>query len=131
MSNFRQPCLDCGRVTRNGSRCPEHQQSRDRYVDMAKAARKRATGQYAGDYRKRAQAVRETANICWLCGGGARPNGVLGGHRFGQSVSFVEHLFEGAAFDNGLVNKGRRSLTRVFPALTVCVIRARRGTERK
>jgi hypothetical protein len=25
--------------------------------------------------------------------------------RFGQSVSRVEHLFENAAFDNGLVNK--------------------------
>ena len=73
MSNFRQPCLDCGRVTRNGSRCPEHQQSRDRYTDMAKAARKKATGQYSGDYRKRAKAVREAATVCWLCGGGAVP----------------------------------------------------------
>ena len=61
-------------MTRNGSRCPEHQQSRDRYVDMAKAARKRVTGQYAGDYRKRAKAVRDSANVCWLCGGGVRPN---------------------------------------------------------
>lgn len=61
-------------MTRNGSRCPEHQQSRDRYVDMAKAARKKATGQYAGDYRRRAKAVRESATVCWLCGGGVRPN---------------------------------------------------------
>lgn len=61
-------------MSRNGSRCPEHQQSRDRYVDMAKAARKKATGQYAGDYRRRAKAVRESATVCWLCGGGVRPN---------------------------------------------------------
>ena len=42
-------------------------------------------------------------------------------------MSFVEHLFENAAFDNGLVNKHDQCLTRVLAALTVCVIRARRG----
>ena len=24
MGRFAQPCLDCGKVTRNGARCPKH-----------------------------------------------------------------------------------------------------------
>jgi hypothetical protein len=69
---FRQPCLDCGTLTRNGSRCETHQAVVNQYADYKKAERKRATGQYGGDYRKRAKAVREMATICWLCGAGER-----------------------------------------------------------
>lgn len=69
---FRQPCIDCGALTRYGSRCETHQAAVNQYADYKKAERKRATGQYSGDYRKRAKEVREMATICWLCGDGAR-----------------------------------------------------------
>lgn len=69
MGRFAQPCLDCGKVTRNGARCPKHAAVKEAQWDAPKAARKRATGQYAGDYRKRARLIRETAQYCWICGG--------------------------------------------------------------
>lgn len=40
--------------------------------DLARRVRKETTGQYAGDYRRRAKAIRDHAEFCWLCGGGAR-----------------------------------------------------------
>lgn len=72
MPRFMQPCLDCGKLSRNGSRCDAHQKVKKKQWDAPKAARKRATGQYGGDYRKRARLIRETAVYCWLCGGEPR-----------------------------------------------------------
>ena len=69
---FKQPCMDCGKLTRHGSRGEEHSAAVNKYADFKKAERKRLTGQYSGDYRKRAKEVRESATICWLCGDGAR-----------------------------------------------------------
>jgi hypothetical protein len=40
--------------------------------EAKRAIVKKQTGQYSGDYRKRAKLVRETALTCHLCGGGAR-----------------------------------------------------------
>lgn len=65
---FMQPCLDCGKLSRNGSRCEAHQRLKEREWDAPKAARKKATGQYSGDYRRRAQQIRENATYCWICG---------------------------------------------------------------
>lgn len=67
-----RPCLDCGKLSRNGSRCEVHAAVRAKKEDEVKAARKRLTGQYSGDYRRRAKAVRESAQYCWLCGGGPK-----------------------------------------------------------
>lgn len=72
MAKFMRPCLDCGKLSRNGSRCETHQRVKNAEWDVARASRKRATGQYAGDYKKRAKAVRDAAEYCWLCGGGPR-----------------------------------------------------------
>jgi len=72
VGRFAQPCLDCGKLSKNGPRCEAHQRAKSSEWDAPKAARKRATGQYAGDYRKRARQVRETATYCWLCGGAPR-----------------------------------------------------------
>lgn len=69
---FNQPCLDCGKLTRNGSRCEAHQRRKEAEWDAVKADRKRSTGQYSGDYKKRAKFVRATAEYCWLCGGGPK-----------------------------------------------------------
>lgn len=69
---FRQPCIDCGELTRNGSRCEKHQRKIDGERDSVRNARKKMTGQYSGDYQKRAREVREAAERCWLCGEGPR-----------------------------------------------------------
>ena len=74
MSRFPKPCLDCGVLTSGGNRCDVHQQRVDKLHDLRRQTIKRATGQYSGDYRKRAKQVRETATVCHLCGEPARWN---------------------------------------------------------
>ncbi len=67
---FAKPCINCGTLTRTGSRCEKHQAIVNSRIDARKAQRTH----YSGDYRRRAKAVREAAVTCWLCGDGARPN---------------------------------------------------------
>ena len=69
---FKRPCLDCGQLTTNKSRCDVHQKRIDDLLEVKRALRKKDSGQYAGDYRKRAKAVRDAATVCHLCGEGAR-----------------------------------------------------------
>lgn len=70
--SFRSPCLVCGSLTRGSNRCELHKKPpRDR---SARELKKKLTGQYSGDYRKRAKAVRESAVICHICGNGYSPN---------------------------------------------------------
>ena len=71
---FKRPCLDCGQLTTNKSRCDEHQKRIDDLMNARRSQVKRATGQYSGDYRKRAKEVRDTATVCHLCGEGPRVN---------------------------------------------------------
>ena len=72
MGRFMQPCLDCGKLSRNGSRCELHQRRKEKEWDAPKAMRKKATGQYSGDYRRRAAQIRDNAQYCWICGHGPR-----------------------------------------------------------
>ena len=72
MSKFPKPCLDCGRLTTGGNRCVVHQQRVEDLHEAKRAQIKKATGQYSGDYRKRAAQVRATALVCHLCGDGFR-----------------------------------------------------------
>jgi len=64
-----RPCLDCGALSTK-SRCETCNRELERRRSAARPPRKH----YAGDYRKRAKAVRESAGACWLCGDGPRPN---------------------------------------------------------
>lgn len=41
-------------------------------LDAKRRARKEATGQYSGDYKKRAKMVRDTAVLCHICREGFR-----------------------------------------------------------
>jgi hypothetical protein len=61
---FSRPCLDCGLLTRTGSRCEKHQAIIEAKVNAKKALRTH----YSGDYKTRAKAVRDSAVACWLCG---------------------------------------------------------------
>jgi hypothetical protein len=62
-----RPCLDCGRLAANGTRCEECRKAKDR-------ARVSNRPHYAGTYRTRARAVRETPGPCWICGELDRPD---------------------------------------------------------
>lgn len=69
--NFRAPCIVCGALTRGANRCEQHKlPPRDR---TAREIKKKLTGQYSGDYRKRAKLVRDNAVICHICKEGYKP----------------------------------------------------------
>lgn len=73
MRKFPVPCLDCQMLTKNDeSRCDVHQKRVDELAAIRRAGVKKATGQYSGDYKKRAKEVRLNAVVCHLCGEGAR-----------------------------------------------------------
>lgn len=69
--NFQAPCLVCGVLVRGGNKCEAHKNPPRDY--SARAAKKKATGQYSGDYRKRARIIRDAAVICHICKEGFRP----------------------------------------------------------
>jgi hypothetical protein len=63
---IQQPCLDCGKLT-NATRCTICNQPRAAAKAARRAQRKKETGQYGGDYKARAKAVRDAAIACHLC----------------------------------------------------------------
>jgi hypothetical protein len=69
---YAKPCLDCGKLTGGASRCEIHQKMLLQRLEAKRAERKRETGQYAGNYRKRAKQVRDSALYCHLCNEGMR-----------------------------------------------------------
>lgn len=74
MRRFAIPCSDCGELTRNeGARCDKHKQEYENQRELRRRLVKKATGQYSGDYKKRAKLVREYAVACHICGLGEIP----------------------------------------------------------
>lgn len=69
MAKPPRACLTCGALQAHGSRCERCHAK----VQTARTAR-RDRPHYNYAYRKRAKHVRDTAVVCWLCGGMARPN---------------------------------------------------------
>ncbi len=70
MPRFQTPCLDCGRLSKAGSRCELCQSKRDahrrsRYETEEKKEKKKHLYNYA--YRQRAKAIRDTATHCHIC----------------------------------------------------------------
>jgi len=68
---FRKPCLECGVLMRNPSRCDDCAALYARTADHQRDKGKRSL--YKGNYRVRAKQIRDTAEQCWLCGQGAIP----------------------------------------------------------
>jgi hypothetical protein len=59
---IRRPCLDCGTLTSNATRCEPCRLARQR-------ARVRGPRpHYGGDYARRAKLVRQAPGPCWICG---------------------------------------------------------------
>jgi hypothetical protein len=72
---FAIPCGVCGELTRNdGALCSLHKRQYEQQAELRRALVKKLTGQYSGDYRRRAKIVRDTAVECHICGRGALPN---------------------------------------------------------
>ena len=77
MPRFNTPCLDCGQLSRAGSRCEQcsmkyNRAKAQRYDTEEKRIKKKLL--YNSDYRRRAREVRANATHCHLCGQGYRPN---------------------------------------------------------
>lgn len=60
---MNKPCIDCGQVTAS-TRCPS-------CLKTKQGGRVRP--HYSGDYAARAKAVRDTAQVCWICGEQEKP----------------------------------------------------------
>jgi hypothetical protein len=73
MRKFPKPCLICNALSLE-TLCPTHLAQVKQLHDIRRQQVKKATGQYSGDYRKRAKQIRDTAIVCHLCGEGARYN---------------------------------------------------------
>jgi len=77
MPRFNTPCLDCGRLSRHGSRCESCSATRASQKESARdteARREKKKLLYNSAYRQRAKLVRATATHCHLCGQGYRAN---------------------------------------------------------
>ena len=74
MPKFPNPCLVCGKLSRNGSRCEVHQAQLDQAHEARRARVKKETKQYSGSYNRLARIVRQTATQCAICKLGALPN---------------------------------------------------------
>lgn len=72
MGRFARPCLKCGQVTRDGSYCAEHRPVKIRTETPERKAIKRE--RYDSTYKKLAKHIRQTTEVCHLCGGGWRPD---------------------------------------------------------
>lgn len=61
-------CLDCKRLTRNGSRCEPCQQARTRARDRARPARPSATQRgYNAEYQKNRKILLSEKKFCEIC----------------------------------------------------------------
>jgi hypothetical protein len=71
MRKFPKPCRVCGTLSPDPL-CPPHQAQAKQVHEARRAQRKAQTGQYSGDYARRARLVRESAILCHLCGEGKK-----------------------------------------------------------
>lgn len=68
---FNRPCLDCGQLVAQGNRCETHQTLHQAKIDQR---RKPNRLHYNSQYKKQAKQIRESAQICWICKQGYKPN---------------------------------------------------------
>lgn len=80
MGVFARPCIECGKLSKNGTRCEQCAREREAIRDAMRPKVKRVyrnkgpRPHYQGDYAKRAREVRKRAVYCHLCGDTARAN---------------------------------------------------------
>ena len=71
MGLFPKPCLDCGILVAQGTRCATHQSLHQAKIDERRINKR---DHYKGNYQSRARKVRENAEICHICKQGFKPN---------------------------------------------------------
>ena len=98
---FPKPCRMCG-VLSLDPLCPPHQEQAKRIHEERRAIRKAETGQYSGEYRRRAKAVREAAVLCHLCGEGKKENDPFE----------ADHVVPASSGDTGTLLPAHRSCNR-------------------
>lgn len=69
---FPRPCSTCGKLTSGANKCDKHMAEMMAVVEAKRRLRKQNSGQYSGDYRKRAKVVRDNAVMCHICKEGFR-----------------------------------------------------------
>jgi len=77
MPKFQTPCLDCGRLSKAGTRCEACQATRAAYRQARQETEERKEKKknlYNYPYRQRAKVVRDNATHCHICKEGFRPN---------------------------------------------------------
>ena len=72
-SPFLKPCIKCGTLSKNNV-CDVHLAEIKARDNARGNARKARTNQYGGAYKRLAKIIRETAEVCYICGQGWRPN---------------------------------------------------------
>jgi hypothetical protein len=70
-----RPCMDCQTLIPNKQiRCDACAETKRARNTLRERMRVRERPHYEGNYRKRAAAVRASAEVCWICNEPARPN---------------------------------------------------------
>ena len=70
-----RPCMDCQTLIPNKQiRCDACAETKQARNTLRERMRVRERPHYEGNYRKRAAAVRASAEVCWICNEPARPN---------------------------------------------------------
>ena len=94
MGRFPKPCRICGNLSL-GNLCATHQAESDRLHNIRRDQVKKQTGQYSGDYRKRAALIRATAIICHTVKGkgvGFTENNLKWHHKSGLKENEMREL---------------------------------------
>ena len=98
---FPKPCRICG-VLSPEPLCEPHQAQAKAIHEARRSMRKAQTGQYGGDYARRAKAVRESAILCHLCGEGKKENDPFE----------ADHVIPASSGDTGTLLPAHRSCNR-------------------
>ena len=101
ISKFPKPCRICG-VLSPEPLCEPHRAQAKAIHEARRSQRKATTGQYGGDYARRARAVRENAIACHLCGEGKKENDPFE----------ADHVIPASSGDTGQLLPAHRSCNR-------------------
>jgi 5-methylcytosine-specific restriction endonuclease McrA len=98
---FPKPCRICG-VLSLEALCEPHSAQAKAIHEARRALRKAQTGQYSGEYQRRAKAVRDSAIVCHICGEERKENDPFE----------ADHVIPASSGDTGQLLPAHRSCNR-------------------